>query len=60
MLDFNFETPTRVSLVEVNKTPRALADRRASNAANQPAMTTPRKRRRHDNLYSGKPVPLQW
>jgi hypothetical protein len=63
MLDFNFESPTRVSLVEVNKAPRAVADRRAANstnAANQPAMTMPHKRRRHDGLYSGKPVPLQW
>jgi hypothetical protein len=60
MLDFNFESPTRVTLVEVNTTARAAVDRRAAGAANQPASRTARKRRRHDGLYSGKPVPLHW
>jgi hypothetical protein len=60
MLDFNFESPTRVFLVEVNKTARSAVDRRAANGANQSALTTQRKRRRHDGLYSGKPSPLQW
>jgi hypothetical protein len=58
MLDFNFESPARVSLVEVNKTARSGVDRRAANSAHLPSPTTQFKRRRHDGLYSGKPVPL--
>jgi hypothetical protein len=60
MLDFNFEPPTRVTLVEVTATARAAVDRRAAASANQPAPTPARKRRRHDGLYIGKPVPLHW
>jgi hypothetical protein len=60
MLDFNFASPTRVSVVAANQTARAPVDRRGSTAANQPALTPQFKRRRHDGLYSGKPVPLQW
>jgi hypothetical protein len=54
MLDFNFESPTRVYLVEVNKTARSAVDRRAANAGNQLAATTQPKRRRHDGLCSGQ------
>jgi hypothetical protein len=60
MLDFTFESPTRVSLVEQTRTARAAVDRRAAAKASQPAVTPPRKRRRHDGLYSGKPAPLDW
>lgn len=60
MLDFNFEPPARVSPAEVNKTVRSGVDRRAANSANQPSQAPQPKRRRHDGLYSGKPVPLHW
>jgi hypothetical protein len=60
MLNFNLESPTRLSLVEPNKTARAAVDRRAAAAGNQPPPATPRKRRRHDGLNLGKPVRLQW
>jgi hypothetical protein len=60
MLDFNFESPTRVSVVAVIQTPRAPVDRRGSTATDRRAPAPQFKRRRHDGLYSGKPVPLQW
>jgi hypothetical protein len=60
MLDFTFESPARVSIVEQTRTVRAAGDRRAAVKGSQPAVTTPRRRRRHDCLYSGKPAPLAW
>lgn len=60
MLDFNFESPARVGLVDVNKTARSGVDRRAANSAPPSSQTPQPKRRRHDGLYSGKPVPLRW
>lgn len=60
MLDFTFESPRRfvfneiVSRAEANKTPRAPVDRRQSSSP------VPRKRRRHDGLYSGGRAPLEW
>lgn len=60
MLDFTFDSPRRfllneiVSRAEPGKTARAPADRRQSTS------TGPRKRRRHDGLYSGERAPLDW
>lgn len=65
MLDFTVQSPQRflnefVSLAEPGKTARAAGDRRSANPAAAPASGVVRKRRRHDNLGCGKPVPLQW
>jgi hypothetical protein len=64
MLDFTVGSPKRflnelVSLAEPGKTARAAGDRRSATAG-QPTASIGRKRRRHDNLNSAKPAPLDW
>lgn len=65
MLEFTLESPKRflneiVSLAEAGNTKRARADRRTAVAGKPSPSGMPRKRRHHDALYLGKPVPLEW
>ena len=65
MLELTLESPKRflneiVTLAAPGDARRALADRRVAGAGQQSSSATPRKRRRHDGLNSGKQVPLQW
>lgn len=64
MLDFTVESPRRLfnefaSLAGPGKTTRVAGDRRSAQPGVAPTAGVTPKRRRHDNLGCGKPVPLQ-
>jgi hypothetical protein len=65
MLDITLESPTDRQgaadfSLQRSPTARSPGDRRAGVAAKSPDSTATPKRRRHDNLHTGKHVPLEW